>query len=155
MRRLSVLPAFVVMVVTIIAIAVAIGGASAAPKQQTPQQEFYGVLYFGKVSQTASDVYWGTGTSKASADQATYNTCQQAATNCKMLVWVYNGWVALVEGKAQGGRSTLTYSWDRTEPAVVDKVLTSCRESGATGCRVVGTWQTAFDPNKQTRGAAT
>ena len=153
MRRLSVLLAFVVMVVTLIAIAVATG-ASAAPKQQ-PQQEFYGVLYFGKVSQTASDVYWGTGTSKASADQATHNTCQQAANNCKMLVWVHNGWVALVEGKAQGGRSSLTYSWDRTESAVVDKVLTSCRESGAKGCRVVGTWNTAFDRNEQTTGAAT
>jgi Domain of unknown function (DUF4189) len=153
MRRLPLSLAFVVMVVTLIAIAVATG-ASAAPKQQS-QQEFYGVLYFGKVSQTASDVYWGTGTSEASADQATYNTCQQAATNCKMLVWVYNGWVALVEGEAQGGGSTLTYSWDRTEPAVVDKVLTSCREAGATGCRVVGTWNTAFDPNKPTTGAVT
>jgi hypothetical protein len=69
MRRLSVLLACGVMVLTLIAIAA--GVSAAAPKQQ-PQpgaKQFYGALYY---SQTAKNgcCYFDTGTSQAAAEKA-------------------------------------------------------------------------------------
>jgi Domain of unknown function (DUF4189) len=151
MRRLSVLLASAVMALTLIAFAVATGVSAAPKQQQPPPNNFYGALYIGDVSQTQSAVYWETGTSEASAKQAALNTCEQQATNCQLLVWVYNGWVALFQGTAQGGNNTLFYRWDRTEQAAVAGAMKNC-QANATGCEQVGTWKTAFDPNKQTNG---
>jgi hypothetical protein len=151
MRRLSVLLACVVMALTLIAFAVATG-VSAAPKQQ-PGQKFYGALYIGTISQTQDATYWSTGTSEASAKQAALNSCEQKATNCRLFVWVYNGWVALAQGKAQGGPDPflVTAHWDRTEQRAVAGAMKNC-QANATGCELVETDQTAFDPNKQTKG---
>ena len=153
MRRLSVLLACGVMALTLVALTVATG-VSAAPKQQQPPPPngFYGALYVGDVSQTESATYWSTGTSEASAKQAALNSCEQQATNCQLAVWVYNGWAALVQGTAQGGGFALSASWDRTEQAAVQTAMSVCQQAGDTGCELVETDQTAFDPNKQTKG---
>src|ERR671911_342879 len=97
MRRLSVLLACVAMALILIAIIV-VPGASAASKPQ-----YYGALYIGDVSLTENKLYWKTRTSKASATQAALNTCQQkGATDCQLVVWVYNGWAAFAEGQSPG-----------------------------------------------------
>jgi hypothetical protein len=131
-------------------IAVATGVSSAAPKQQ-PGQKFYGALYWGDISQTESALYWGLGTSEASAKQTASNICQQkGATNCQLLVWVYNGWVALFQG-TKNGAPFQYFRYDRTEREAVAGAMKNC-QANATGCELIGTWKTAFDPNKQTKG---
>jgi hypothetical protein len=146
MRRLSILLACVAMALTLIAIII-VPGASAASKPQ-----YYGALYIGDVSQTESKLYWKTRTSKASATQAALNTCQQkGATDCQLVVWVYNGWTAFAEGQSPGPGSPSGASWDRTEQGAAKAALTACQQD-ATGCKLVGTWLTAFDPKKKTTG---
>jgi hypothetical protein len=146
MRRLSVLLACVVMAITLIAAA---SGVSAAPKQQPPPDHFYGVLYF---SNTQGASYWDTGSSKASANQAAYNFCQQVANDCEPSLWVYNGWAAVVLGETQGGKTWLGAAYGRTEQEVVNNALTGCQEAGLSGCTPAGTAETAFDPIQDTTG---
>ena len=147
MRRLSVLLlACVAMALTLIAIIV-VPGASAASKPQ-----YYGALYIGDVSQGESKLYWKTRTSKASAKQAALNTCQQkGATNCQLGVWVYNGWAAFAQGQSPGPVSPWWANWDRTDQGASQAALTAC-QADATDCRLLGLWQTAFDPKKKTTG---
>ena len=146
MRRLSVLLACVAMALILIAIIV-VPGASAASKPQP-----YGALYIGDLSLTENKLYWKTRASKASATQAALNTCQQkGATDCQLVVWVYNGWAAFAEGQSPGPGSPSGARWDRTEQGAAKAALKACQQD-ATGCKVVGTWLTAFDPKKKTTG---
>jgi hypothetical protein len=144
MRRLSVLLACVVMTMILIAIAVATG-ASAAPKQQPPPNHFYGAL---DLSVAKDEVYWGRGTTKASANRAAYNNCRSwAANDCRTVVWVYNGWVAAAESQKYVG-----WDWGRTKQQASSNAVKNCQSGGAPPCKVFGSSRTAFDPNKKTTG---
>ena len=146
MRRLSVLLACVVMALTLIAITVATG-ASAAPKQKgnLPPNHFYGAIDYSKAKNVS---YWGHGATKAAANRAAYNNCHKmhGANDCRTQIWVYNGWIALVEGKTGFG-----FEWGRTEKVAKNKALQLCRAQD-TGCKVTALWHTRFDPNKKTKG---
>ncbi len=139
MRRLSVLLACALMAMTLLAIAVGTG-ASAAPKH------FYGALDYSKAK---SAVYWGTGTSKAAANQASYNNChtKHGANDCLTVVWVYNGWVAVAQSN-----KFFDVGWGRTKQAASNTAVKRCQAGGAPPCTVSRTFRTAFDPNKKTTG---
>ena len=146
MRRLSVLLASAVMALTLIAFAV-VTGASAAPKQQTPQQQpnqSYGALDY---SQAQDKFYWATGTSKEAANQAAYDACTKAgATDCLTRVWVYNGFVALAQSD-----QNFDVGWGATKDEASNAAVMRCESGGAT-CTVTGWANTDIDPNKQATG---
>ena len=149
MRRLSVLLACGVMALTLIAIAA--GASAAAPKQQPPQpgaKEFYGALYY---SQTAKNgcCYFATGTSQAAAEKAAHDYCQQKtqAQDCKLSVWVKNGYIALVTAK-QG----FAADYGSTAQEATQKAMSACQQGNGTGCKPAGTGKTALDPQQPTTG---
>jgi hypothetical protein len=144
MRRLTVLLACVVMALTLIAVAA--GVSAAAPNQQQPPPDhFYGALDYSKAK---GILYWGTGTSKDAANQASYDACTKGgATDCVTVVWVYNGWVAFAESS-----KFLAVDWGATKEEASAKAVKTCESGGAPPCKVLGTQQTAIDPNKQATG---
>jgi hypothetical protein len=145
MRRLSVLLVCVVMALTLIAITVATG-ASAAPKQQTSPNHFYGAVDWSKAKNA---VAWGSGTSKGSANRAAYNRCRATykAKDCLTVVWVYNGWVAIAESNKYLGAG-----WGRTKQQAWNTAVKRCQSGGAPPCKVTAFQKTALDPNKKTTG---
>ena len=151
MRRLFVLLVSAVMALTLIAVAA--GVSAAAPNQQAPQpgaNDFYGALY---ASNTKGALFWGTGASKAAAVRKASASCQ--AKDCDLFIWVKNGWVAFSQGRAKSGRGFEWFGrWGRTEKAVVAGSMRNCRLN-ATGCELVGAYETAFDPKQPTKGGFT
>jgi hypothetical protein len=137
------------MALTLIAFAV-VTGASAAPKQQSPQQQtnqFYGALDY---SQAKGSLDWGVGTSKDAANQAAYNLCKKrGATDCVTIVWVYNGYVAIAESS-----KFFDVGWGATKQEAQDEAVKRCEaSSGGATCKATGEWaRTDIDPNKQATG---
>ena len=149
MRRLSVLLASAVTALTLIAIAV-VTGASAAPKQQPPPppkpppNHFYGAYDW---SQAQGMFYWGTGTSKTSANRDAYDECHNSGANdCKTVVWVYNGWAAVAY---DGRKDVLGHGWGRTKRQAANRAVKRC---GGPPCKLVLVGKTELDPNKKTTG---
>jgi Domain of unknown function (DUF4189) len=143
MRRLSVLLVSAVMALTLIALAVATGASA----QQ--QGKSYAAVHQGNKA-----IYYGDGTSKAAAIQDSLRRCEAADTNCTGQQWVYNGWLAIAEGKDQQGRSGLAYSYGHTEQEAQANAIKTCKQPPPwTGCKGFDTYQTvAYDPNKPTQG---
>lgn len=144
MRRLSVLLASAVMALSLIAFAV-VTGASAAPKQQAPQQQtkhFYGALDY---SEAKASLYWGLGTSKDAANQASYNLCKKdGATDCVTIVWVYNGWVATAQSA-----DNFEAGWGATTHEASNAAVMRCERRGGPVKRPGGRTQTSTRISKQ------
>jgi len=135
------------MALTLIALAVATGAAAQQPAQQ--QKQFYSTLYEGKKA-----FYAGDGTSKAAAIKNGRAICEAKDTKCKGLAWVYNGYIAIAEGKApQGG---FGYAWGigHTQKEAEAQSIKACKAPPPfTGCKVFDSFRTsAYDPNKTTKG---
>ena len=143
MRRLSVLLVSAVMALTLIALAVATGASA----QQ--QNKFYSTLYEGKKA-----FYVGDGTSKAAAIKNGQAVCEAKDTKCKGVVWVYNGYIAIAEGKTPQGGFGYAAGIGHTQKDAKAQSIKACKAPPPyTGCKVVGSFRTvAYDPNKKTKG---
>ena len=143
-RRLFVLLVSAVMALTLIAVAA--GVSAAAPNQQQPgPKEYYLVLSY---SPGKDCCFWSTGTTKASATRASVAYCKQQtkAKDCRLGVWVRNGYVAVAESA-----NTTGVAYGRTAQEATKKALTNCERPGP-ACKPVGTAKTALDKTQKTTG---
>jgi hypothetical protein len=98
-------------------------------------------LYF---SDKTDGFFWGTGASKAAAVRKASASCQEK--DCQLFGWVKNGWLAVSAGRQFYGHI------DRTEKAAVTGSMKLCQANNATGCKLIGAYETAFDPKQPTTG---
>ena len=144
MKRLCILLASAVMALTLIAVAA--GVSAAAPDQQQPgPKEYYGVLSY---SPGKACCFWSAGTTKASATRASVAYCKQQtkAKDCRLAVWVRNGYVAVAESAKITG-----VAYGRTGQEATKEALTNCARSGP-ACGPIGTAKTALDKKQKTTG---
>jgi hypothetical protein len=145
MRRLSVLVACLVVALTLIAIAV-VPGASAAPKQQQPVED-----YLVTWSDPQLNAYPGYSSGIVPASRQAQLKCETeaGAGNCTADVWVRNGYIAYV---LNFDESTVWYHWGHTRGEAVQRALTGC-QNASTGCTVSQTFKSrAYNPALSTEG---
>ena len=147
MRRLSVLLASVVMALTLVAFAVATG-ASAQPQAQQQAKKFYSAVYEGTTA-----FYYGDGTSKAKAIEASRRRCEAGDTGCAGVAWIYNGWIVIAQGNTQQGGVEESVGLGPTKQQAVANAMEGCQQPPPlTGCQVIGSHRTvAYDKNKPFR----